>query len=81
MQEYYIYDPDQPHLEGWLRGESGSLENIATMAGWVSPLLRIRFELPEELQLYRPDGTPFYSYQELNYMLAMEQQKVINYYG
>ena len=77
VQEYYIYDPDHPDLEGWLRGESGSLENIPTMPGWVSPLLGIRFELPEELQLYFPDGTPFSSYQELHQKLLVEQQKVL----
>jgi predicted RNase H-like nuclease (RuvC/YqgF family) len=45
------------------------------MSGWVSPRLGIRFELAEELQLYRPDGTPFFSFTEINRMLEQERQR------
>ena len=65
VEEYYLYDPDKNDLTGWLRSESG-LEVIDNIAGWVSPRLRVRFELTEdELQIYRPDGQRFTTYVEL----------------
>jgi Uma2 family endonuclease len=74
--EYYIYDPDRQQLEGWLRGDNDSLENIPTIFNWVSPRLGIRFEQSEqELKLYRPDGTPFHSYNEINSLLLEERQR------
>jgi Uma2 family endonuclease len=61
VEEYYIYDPDNLKLTGWIRrGER--LEPIAQMKGWNSSLLGLRFELDGpsgELKLYRPDGKPF----------------------
>ncbi len=45
------------------------------MQGWVSPRLGVRFELGEELQLYRPDGVPFFSFAEINQMLEQERQR------
>jgi Uma2 family endonuclease len=65
VEEYYIYDPDDHELTGWLRGTQG-LDLIASMAGWVSPRLGIRFEmLPDILEIYRPDGKRFLSYTEI----------------
>jgi Uma2 family endonuclease len=76
VDEYYIYDPDRQQLEGWLRGDNDSLENIPTIFNWVSPRLGIRFEQSEqELKLYRPDGTPFHSYNEVNRLLLEERQR------
>ena len=76
VEEYYIYDPDYQQLEGWLRGDNNSLENIPTIFNWVSPRLGIRFEQSEqELKLYRPDGTPFHSYNEINSLLLEERQR------
>jgi Uma2 family endonuclease len=76
VEEYYIYDPDRQQLEGWLRGDNDSLENIPTIFNWVSPRLGIRFEQSEqELKLYRPDGTPFHSYNEVNRLLLEERQR------
>jgi len=65
VEEYYLYDPDQGDLSGWLRtGER--LDVIEQMSGWVSPRLGIRFEMSgTELQLYRPDGERFATYVEL----------------
>jgi Uma2 family endonuclease len=75
VEEYYLYDPDRNHLDGWHRSAEGLLDRIAPIAGWVSPRLGIRFELDEELQLYRPEGTPFYSFAEINRLLAQERQR------
>ena len=75
VEEYYVYDPDRIQLEGWNRSEDGLLDLIESMSGWISPRLGIRFELGAELQLYRPDGTPFFSFAEINQMLDQERQR------
>ena len=61
VEEYYIYDPDDGTLEGWLR-KGDHLEKVADMAGFVSPRLDIRFEPgegPDNLKIFGPDGEPF----------------------
>jgi Uma2 family endonuclease len=70
VEEYYIYDPDRGELFGWLRRDD-RLEEIPQMQGWISPRLKVRFELVEgELRLYGPDGRRFATYLEL-----VEQRK------
>lgn len=66
VEEYYIYDPDDEDLSGWLRsGEQ--LQEIEQLNGWVSPRLGIRFEpKPTGLEIYRPDGQKFATYVELD---------------
>jgi Uma2 family endonuclease len=65
VEEYYIYDPDDNVLEGWLR-QDNELVTIPVMSNWVSPRLGIRFawQLGRDLVLYRPDGTRFISLTE-----------------
>jgi Uma2 family endonuclease len=64
VEEYYLYDPDKGQVKGWIRG-GGQLRRIASMKGWQSKRLGIRFELKDkELYLYHPDGKPFTSHQE-----------------
>jgi len=76
VEEYYIYNPDKNALSGWRRAEDG-LDAIEQMNGWVSPRLGIRFDLSgEELQIYRPDGSKFYSYVEICQLLEQEKQQV-----
>ncbi|MDY7020755.1 MAG: Uma2 family endonuclease [Cyanobacteriota bacterium] len=73
VEEYYIYNPDCKQLEGWLRGEYG-LEIIEPIENWVSPRMGISFDLSgEELEIYRPDNTPFYSYNQVRQMLEQER--------
>jgi Uma2 family endonuclease len=67
VEEYYIYDPDRGDLVGWRR-IGGMLEEIPRMAGFESPLLKIRFEPgegPDNLKIIGPDGEPFLTYTEL----------------
>ena len=65
VEEYYIYDPDNPKLTGWRR-RGNALEVIPELNGWTSPLLNIRFDLSgEELRVLRPDGRGFATYLEL----------------
>ena len=74
-EEYYDYDPDRGVLRGWLRrGEA--LVAIEEVQGWVSPRLRVRFELEDgELRLYRSDGQRFVSYAELEAQRARADQR------
>jgi Uma2 family endonuclease len=67
VEEYYIYDPDKGVLEGWCRAGT-HLEVVPEMVGFVSPLLKIRFEPgegPDNLTIVGPDGEPFLTYTEL----------------
>ena len=76
VEEYYIYDPDDGDLTGWLRSDGG-LNEIESMADWVSPRLGIRFEIESgELEIYRPDGQKFLSYVELEREKELAQQRV-----
>lgn len=76
VEEYYIYDPDDGELIGWLRTET-ALDIIDEMAGWVSPRLGIRFEpTPEGLEIFRPDGQKFLSYTELAQQLEQAAQQL-----
>jgi Uma2 family endonuclease len=66
VEEYYVYDPDNGPLEGWLR-VGDRLRKVPQMAGFVSPRLRIRFdpgEGPDNLRIFGPDGTPFRTFTE-----------------
>jgi Uma2 family endonuclease len=64
--EYYEFDPNPAPvaLRGWLR-QGDSFEEIQPISGWVSPRLGIRFELADDLTIYRPDGRPFETYREI----------------
>jgi Uma2 family endonuclease len=76
VEEYYIYDPDDYTLEGWLRSGVG-LEPIEPIQNWVSPRLGIRFELLlDNLVIYRPDGEPFVSYEIVKAQVAEAQQQL-----
>jgi Uma2 family endonuclease len=75
VEEYYVYDPDNAELNGWVRG-GDALKEIPNMAGWVSPRLGIRFELAgDDLHLYTPDGRPFLTFQELLQQSQKETQR------
>jgi hypothetical protein len=63
VEEYYIYDPDDETLVGYLR-ENNRLGLIREIYGWVSPLLNIRFEPnPLGLRVFYPDGREFLAWQ------------------
>ncbi|MFM6039347.1 MAG: Uma2 family endonuclease, partial [Sphaerospermopsis kisseleviana] len=73
VEEYYIYNPQNNQLRGWLRTEDG-LDVISEMENWVSPRLGIKFDLSgEELQIYRPDGNKFSSYLEISQLLEQAE--------
>ncbi len=65
VEEYYLYDPDNIRLNGWIRSGDKLLE-IENMQGWISPRLNIRFELKaDDLDIFAPDGNRFLSTVEL----------------
>lgn len=76
VEEYYLYDPEDNDLSGWLRGDEG-FDVIDPIADWVSPRLQIRFDLSgDELQLYRPDGKRFLSYVEIAQRAEQAEQQL-----
>ncbi len=65
VEEYYLYDPDDPKLWGWQRVGEG-LQSIPNLGAWTSPRTGIRFDLTgAELHILGPDGKPFATYLEL----------------
>ena len=65
VQEYYVYHPDSNELAGW-HVLAGQWQAIEEANGWTSPLLGIRFVLTAEtLEIYRPDGSRFETFAEL----------------
>lgn len=66
VEEYYIYNPDPQRLElsGFIRHDNDLVE-IPSMNGYVSPKLKVRFELADQgLRIIRPDGEPFLTYEQ-----------------
>jgi Uma2 family endonuclease len=75
VEEYYLYDPDRRHLNGWRRID-GRLMEIPLMHGWVSPRLDIRFDFIEgAFKLFGPDNRPFVSYVDLARQWKKESQR------
>jgi Uma2 family endonuclease len=75
VDEYYLYDPDNVVLSGWLRGTRG-LEPIARPDGWVSPRLGIRFvREEEEYAIFGPDGRRFLIFEEMAHAAKAERQR------
>jgi Uma2 family endonuclease len=74
-EEYYLYDPDTGALDGWIR-VGNYLEKVPEMNGWVSPRLKVRFEIvDDELRLFGPDGKRFLTYLELVEQQEQEQRQ------
>ncbi len=75
VEEYYLYDPEDGDLSGWIRSNS-ELTEIPEMNGWISPRLKVRFELVDgDLRLYGPDNKKFETYLELVQQREKAQQE------
>lgn len=73
VEEYYIYDPDDADLTGWLRKEE-KLEVIEEMNGWVSPRLGVTFATSSgTLEIFKADGEKFLSFVEIDGLRAQER--------
>ena len=78
VEEYYVYDPDEIELIGWLRSGK-NLEIIEEMNGWVSPRLEIRFEVtPDNLEIFTPAGERFLTYVEVGLNVQNKSDNVQN---
>jgi len=77
VEEYYVYDPEAGELEG-SRRQGDRLRRIENIKGWVSPRLKVRFDLGEngDLLLFGPDGRPFATYLELIAQRDQAEQRV-----
>lgn len=82
VEEYYIYDPEKVRLRGWRRSDvTKPLQAISDIRGWVSPRLKIRFELELnregelDLKLYRPDGRNLATYLEMDEQRSYAEQQ------
>ena len=58
VQEYVIYDPNEPSLDVWQRDASNGLKPVQDTQGWSSPLLGVTYWIQEngELAIITPDG-------------------------
>lgn len=75
VEEYYVYDPDDIELIGWVRSGT-ELEVIEEMNGWVSPRLGVRFQVtPENLEIYSPSADRFLTYVEIAQLREQERQR------
>ncbi|MCU0444887.1 MAG: Uma2 family endonuclease [Microscillaceae bacterium] len=64
VEEYYLYDPNDNHLQVWIRQHNQLMPQVI-FPDWTSPLLGIRFVLQADtLKIYFPDGQAFLSYVE-----------------
>lgn len=64
-EEYYVYDPDHPHLDVWLRS-GGRLQPVGDPNGLVSRRLGVRFHTAgPELVMTGPDKREFLSFVEI----------------
>jgi hypothetical protein len=73
--EYYVYDPENCSLDGWLR-TGDKLKEVPDTNGYVSPCLGVRFVFSEgDLRIIRPDGTPFLTYVELARHQELDHQR------
>jgi Uma2 family endonuclease len=65
VEEYYLYNPMEGKLHGWLR-EENELVLVLFLSSWVSPRLGVRLEVVNgDLQIVRPDGRKIPTYGEL----------------
>ncbi len=75
VEEYYIYDPEKNDLNGLLRS-GNSFEVIEEIDGWVSPRLKIRFQLTADtLEIFSESGQKFLTPVELDQLRQQERQR------
>ncbi|OWK38053.1 Uma2 family endonuclease [Fimbriiglobus ruber] len=73
--EYYEYDPDTGGWDGWVRAAATGRWAAVEMDEHVSPRVGIRFAVRDELTVFRPDGSPFDSFQEIDRQRAAERRR------
>jgi hypothetical protein len=75
-EEYYIVYPDFPaHIDGW-KAEGGKLVRIPELNGFVSPRLKIRFELKKgQVAVYGPVGDRFLNFVEQGAQAILQHER------
>ncbi|OWK38138.1 Uma2 family endonuclease [Fimbriiglobus ruber] len=73
--EYYEYDPDTGGWDGWVRDAATGRWAAVGMDGYTSPRVGIRFAVRDDLTVFRPDGSPFDSFQEIDRQRAAERRR------
>jgi Uma2 family endonuclease len=64
-EEYYVIDPDENDVEGWIR-ERNTFREVVDMNGFISPRLGIKFDTSgSQLVIYRPDEQRFLTFLEV----------------
>jgi Uma2 family endonuclease len=77
VEEYYVYDPDQGDLRGYMRYDA-AFEEIDNIQGWISPRTNVVFLVEQgELVILGPDDKPFKTYVELERERTMLEQRAI----
>lgn len=75
-EEYYEFEPVTGSWDGWVRNPTTGRWRAVEMDDHVSPRLGVRFEVRDgELVIFRPDGSRFLSFQELNDRAASAQRR------
>jgi Uma2 family endonuclease len=77
VEEYYIYDPDEYTLEGYIReGTSFTPIDANQLSNWRSPRLGITLRWRSgELEVFYPDGRPFLSFLELAQLAEFQEAR------
>jgi hypothetical protein len=79
VQEYYIHNPENETLQGYIRDHSGQQLvplSDAQMNGWQSPLIGMYFRREsEEWQFYTATGSRFLDFEEMNADLEFQTQR------
>ena len=76
VEEYYIYDPDNVRMSGYIRDRAGKFTAIPDLNGYASPRLGIRFDMSgAELVVVRPDGRCFMTYLEQSQRASHEAER------
>ena len=75
VEEYYLYDPDKVHLSVWRR-VGQALQLIPEAHNWVSPRLKVRFDLSgPEMVIYDSKGQKFLTFLEQQAQREQERQQ------
>ena len=75
VEEYYVYEPDDVELIGWVRS-GNELELIDEINGWISPRLGVKFQITtNNLEIFAPSGERFLTFVELGQSKEQEKQR------
>ncbi len=75
VEEYYLYDPDDNVLKGWIRKGKHLSRIVDIERGFVSPRLGVHFEVKDELEMTTPDGWVFVEYRVAHFQQIEERRQ------